>query len=233
MSALSKRSVIKFYCGTCEQKLSVPAGLEGQKFSCPNCAAPGHVPGTPSHDLRLNGEAIIKFFCQHCGQKLSCEALAVGQSAKCPVCGESTLVPKRTKAGQLFRPKKPQARPLNGKPKEEPEVILGPDTERIDPSWTANGKKTASGDLDPKKGSSRLAGNGGSAPKSARKSSSTKTTLASNATKNGANGRSVAEEPALGSTSLEELFESLEDLGFEVEQLSGLRTGSNVARDSK
>lgn len=83
--------VQKFFCTSCGQKLAVPAGLEGQGFSCPNCAARGHVPGAPPRD-DPGKECLLRFHCTHCGQKLSAPDWAVGRMIDCPLCSEKTTV---------------------------------------------------------------------------------------------------------------------------------------------
>lgn len=207
MTALAKRSVIKFYCSTCEQKLSVPAGLEGQKFSCPNCAAPGHVPGSAPRESGLNGEAIIKFFCLHCGQKLSCESGAEGKSARCPVCGDSTPVPGASKSKTPEnRPTERARPPLNGRRTEEPEVVLGPDPEKtmLNGEAVPAASPAANTRQDP-------------APD---KSTPDEVPAEDPDDLNGAVLESQKTKYVMGSVSPEELFESLEDLGFEVEHLT-------------
>lgn len=80
-------SVFKFSCKTCGQRLSVSETKQGEKFICPKCNCPDHVPRAPSDRRR------IKFLCESCGQKLSVLEGMEGEAFTCPKCAEPGEVP--------------------------------------------------------------------------------------------------------------------------------------------
>jgi predicted RNA-binding Zn-ribbon protein involved in translation (DUF1610 family) len=93
MPPLVNDPVFKFCCKTCGQKISVPEGLQGQKFSCPNCAAQGHVPGAEPREFTEDPGSVIKFYCTSCQQKLSVPEGLRGQKYSCPNCAARGHVP--------------------------------------------------------------------------------------------------------------------------------------------
>lgn len=112
MSSVQKAPTLKFYCSVCGQKLAVPKGLQGQKFTCPNCSTKGHVPGARP---RKEGGETVKFNCMGCGQRLSAPKKALGNEIDCPVCSERTLV-----RNGVTGPSSPlSARPLRKKVERE------------------------------------------------------------------------------------------------------------------
>lgn len=112
MSSVQKAPSLKFYCSVCGQKLAVPKGLQGQKFTCPNCSTQGHVPGARPRNER--GES-VKFNCMGCGQRLSAPMKALGSEIDCPVCSERTVV-----RNGVTGPSSPlSARPLRKKVEKE------------------------------------------------------------------------------------------------------------------
>jgi predicted RNA-binding Zn-ribbon protein involved in translation (DUF1610 family) len=84
--------ITKFYCISCDQKLSSPVGFAGKEFECPTCSKTNVVPGENPHlPSPRPYEQLLKFFCTSCGQKLSCEPELQGKTIDCPVCFEPTI----------------------------------------------------------------------------------------------------------------------------------------------
>ena len=136
MPTYSESSVLKFHCGGCGQKLSVEAGYEGRKFSCPKCAVESHVPGSAPTDVWLNDESDIKFFCDHCKQRLSCEESGAGSEIECPLCGEATSVPARSLSGKGSDDPPPSDDVGSGRDGREGRAERGPDQQAVsESSW--------------------------------------------------------------------------------------------------
>ena len=93
MPSSVKGSVFKFCCRTCGQKLSVPEGQQGKKFTCPNCAGRGQVSGVKPRKLAADPGRIIRFHCASCDQKLSAPDGLRGQKFACPNCAARGHVP--------------------------------------------------------------------------------------------------------------------------------------------